>query len=415
MNKRILVVVENIDVNKSSGAKANVALIKNLVLCGYKVLVLHYTLKQIEIEGVECVAIKEIRSSRNFIASRFERLLRYKFKIDIHEYLEKIWGFSFTLFNDRNSIIEAIKKIDFAPDLVFTLSQGGSFRPHHALLKLSEFHNKWVAYIHDPYPRSTYPRPYDWVEPGHKRKWEFMKDISKKAAFPAFPSKLLRNWMGSYFREYLEKGIIIPHQIDNSLIDSKSPNVKGWDPLNFNILHAGNLLGARDPSKLLNAFYQYLQKHPESTSECCLYFVGGINKYRTLFEKFRSKTKKIKFIDEALPFYTVYKMQQQASVNVILEAKSEVSPFLPGKFPHCVAADKPIFSLSPYYSEVKRLLGKEYPYWTEIDNEKEIFSFIQKCHSDWKKGNNQLNRPDLKEYLSEFYLKEILDKLMLSL
>ena len=412
MNKRILVVVENIDVNKSSGAKANVALIKNLALCGYKVHVLHYTLKQIEIEGVECVAIKEIRSSRNFIASRFERLLRYKFKIDIHEYLEKIWGFSFTLFNDRNSIIKAIKKVDFAPDLVFTLSQGGSFRPHHALLKLPEFHNKWVAYIHDPYPMHLYPRPYVWVEPGYYKKWRFVKEMSLKAAFPAFPSQLLKEWMGSYFKGYKERGIVIPHQLNIDVKEETSSNIEEWNVVNFNVLHAGSLLHARDPRALLSAFKDFIDKiGKREAANCYLYFIGIANNHKGILENYANQLSQIKFIDKSVDFNIVYAMQQQAAVNVILEAKSEISPFLPGKFPHCVAADKPIFSLSPYYSEVRRLLGEDYPYCCEADDKANILEFLEISYSNWKSGKGTLNRPDLEVYLSKDYLKKVISHL----
>ena len=44
--KKILVIVDSIDVNDSSGSKANVALIQNLAACGFDVLVLHYTQKK---------------------------------------------------------------------------------------------------------------------------------------------------------------------------------------------------------------------------------------------------------------------------------------------------------------------------------------------------------------------------------
>lgn len=412
MNKRILVVVENIDVNKSSGAKANVALIKNLALCGYKVHVLHYTLKQIEIEGVECVSIKEIRSSSNFIASRLERLLRNKFKIDIHGPLEKIWGFSFTLFNDRNSIIKAIKKVDFAPDLVFTLSQGGSFRPHHALLKLPEFHNKWVAYIHDPYPMHLYPRPYVWVEPGYYKKWRFVKEMSLKAAFPAFPSQLLKEWMGSYFKGYKERGIVIPHQLNIDVKEETSSNIEEWNVVNFNVLHAGSLLHARDPRALLSAFKDFIDKiGKREAANCYLYFIGIANNHKGILENYANQLSQIKFIDKSVDFNIVYAMQQQAAVNVILEAKSEISPFLPGKFPHCVAADKPIFSLSPYYSEVRRLLGEDYPYCCEADDKANILEFLEISYSNWKSGKGTLNRPDLEVYLSKDYLKKVISHL----
>jgi DNA gyrase inhibitor GyrI len=112
-------------------------------------------------------------------------------------------------------------------------------------------------------------------------------------------------------------------------------------------------------------------------------------------------------------FDAVYLMQQTTCVNVILESKSEISPFLPGKFPHCVAANKPILLLAPYYSETRRLLGEEYPYVSEVDNVVEIAALLEKLYRQWKQDNTklQLNRPDLEGYLSKEYLKEIISSI----
>lgn len=56
---KILVVVESIDVNDSSGSKANVALIQNLALCGFDLQVYHYTRKEIQIDSIPCFSIPE--------------------------------------------------------------------------------------------------------------------------------------------------------------------------------------------------------------------------------------------------------------------------------------------------------------------------------------------------------------------
>src|SRR5690606_4367883 len=171
---KLLVVVDSIDVNDSSGSKGRVALIKNLKKAGYEIKVYHYTRKDIQLPGIPCHSIKENRRSLLFILSRSERYLRYWFNIKMNNTIEKILGFPFTLFNDRNSIASDLKSvIEFEPDLVLTLSKGGSYRPHHALLKIPAWHHKWIAYIHDPYPRQSFPRPYDYVEAGHQQKRNF--------------------------------------------------------------------------------------------------------------------------------------------------------------------------------------------------------------------------------------------------
>jgi hypothetical protein len=102
-------------------------------------------------------------------------------------------------------------------------------------------------------------------------------------------------------------------------------------------------------------------------------------------------------------------LQEQVSVNIILESKSEISPFLPGKFPHCVSANRPILLLSPYYSETKRLLGANYPYWAEADDELKLHEHIVTLYQKWKtKTLNNLEREDLEQYLGNDYLKNTL-------
>ena len=78
--KKILVVVESIDVDDSSGSKTNVALINNLKQAGYEMLVYHYNLREILLTGIPCIAIKEkkenysvlIQSARAVSKKQFE-------------------------------------------------------------------------------------------------------------------------------------------------------------------------------------------------------------------------------------------------------------------------------------------------------------------------------------------------------
>ena len=107
-----------------------------------------------------------------------------------------------------------------------------------------------------------------------------------------------------------------------------------------------------------------------------------------------------------MPFDQVQHLQKKATINVIIEAKSEISPFLPGKFAHCVAANKPILLIGPHYSESKRLLGDDYALTFDFDEVSAMETAISRLYKDWKAGNPlSLQRPDLLEYLSIDYLK----------
>lgn len=404
---KILVVAESLDVEDSSGTKGRVALIQNLQKAGFDLKVLHYTPKDINLEGIACKRIPENRRSIIFFLSRLQMRLRKKVKWNINKPLESFFGFSLNLLNDRNSIIRALIKLDnYEPDLVLTLSKGGSFRPHHALLKIPYWHHKWVAYIHDPYPMHLYPRPYAWVEPGYEAKYNFIKKMTEAAAFLAFPSKLLKEWMGSYFPQCLPKGIIIPHQITEiGMMKVKFPDY--FDSTHFNVLHAGNLLWGRDPKGLVEGFKLFLKRNPEAKFRSRLLILGRGSPYSTYLKEISKKFDELYISEKYVPYEEVLNMQNSTSVNVILEAKSEISPFLPGKFPHCVRADKPILLLGPFCSESRNLLGPDYPYWADIDEIDKISEIIEKLFELWKDNKDlKLNRSDLHFYLSEKYLQE---------
>ncbi|HQW68047.1 MAG TPA: UDP-glycosyltransferase [Flavobacterium sp.] len=405
---KILIISESINVEDSSASKGRVALINNLNKAGFDLKVLHYSHKEIQLKNIDCELIKENRFSLLFFLSRTVRILQRITKIYFNSKLEKFFGFSFTHTNDTNSIAKAINKNqNFNPDLIFTLSKGGSFRPHRAMLKLPELQSKWMAYIHDPYPFHVYPRPYNFVEESYKSKEKFMLSITQKAKILSFPSLLLKEWMQSYFPDVTDKSVIIPHQI--KVDDELQPLPDFFQKEQFSLLHAGNLLKQRNPAFLIEAFLNFLEKNPSSKTEAKLYFIGNYNEHAALLERYKNHPNVV--INGYVEYKIIQTIEKEAAVNIILEAISEISPFLPGKFPNCIKSNKPMLLVGPYYSEVRRLLGKEYPYWSEANDSKTIEENITKLYQLWKNNPNEfkLNRNDLGNYCDEVSLKKVFD------
>lgn len=404
--KRILVVSESIDIEDSSGSKCNVALINKLKEVGYELKVLHYTRKEIQLPGVECINIRERKLNINYILSRLQRVLQRMLKVNFSVFLENNFGMSFTYFNDSRSITKAIEKYYANEDLVITLSKGASFRPHHAMLSLPNLYDKWLAYIHDPYPFHYYPRPYNWVEKGYKYKESFFRAVSEKAKYSGFPSLLLKEWMGSYFPDFIKTGLVLPHQNLTVANNEKDELPSYFSENNFTILHAGNLMKQRSPVGLIEGFMLFIENVPEAKKYSSLLLLGNADYHSKTIKKYQSKLPQLYCSYGNVTYSLVNIIQNKASVNVILESKSEISPFLPGKFPMCVFANKPILLLSPYYSESKRLLGENYRYVCEVDEVELIASKLQDLYYLWRsdKGKLKLGRPDLEEYLSTGYL-----------
>jgi hypothetical protein len=412
--KNILVVVDSINQEDSSGSKCNVALIINLVKAGYSVKVYHHSRKTILIEGAECVKINVDKLNWVYVFGGFLRFLTKKFNIVTTPFIERKIGFSPAFLSDVHDFTKALKKDAFNPDLVITLSKAASFRPHKALLNIKKWHSKWLAYVHDPFPFHFYPKPYDFLVPSYKYKEQLLFDFANKAAYSGFPSLLLKEWMGKFAPNFLKTGVVIPHQLVE--IENKKVQLPDFfDPNKFSLLHAGSLFGERNPVGLIEGFFKFLEANPEAKNTTQLILIGGISEnHSDVFEKHKNKEGNLISINKSLPFNIVYQLQYSVSINIILEAKSDISPFLPGKFPHCVAANKKMLVLGPENSETRRLLGSDYDYWSEIDNVTLISKLIEKLYFEWKANPNEmlLNKPELLDYLGVNHLKKIIDKII---
>lgn len=412
-SQKILIVVESLDVESSSAAKGRISLINNLHEAGFDLKVYHYTRRPMTLDGTKTVQIKEQKWNLYYCSSKVQVLFKRYLNININHFFESRLGFPLSFFNDGKSIAASLEKErDFDPDFVLTLSYASSFRAHKALLAIPKWHGRWISYVHDPFPMHSYPRPYDWVEPGHQQKRKFFLQVSAKAKYMAYPSQLLADWMESYYPPAKGKAVIIPHQIDSRLVDSKG-YPEFFDPLKFNILHAGSLMSARKPNALVKAFTQFLEHHPEAKKDARLIFVGKRSIYHKFFEETQQEHPEFISSPDYVAFAKVFAMQQTAAVNVILEAKGPISPFLPGKFAHCIKGGSPILLLGPYYSEVRRLLGEDYPYWSEIDDVAKILEHLKKLYSSWKTNTKTelRNRAKLVDYLSSPHLAEVIKAL----
>lgn len=411
--KKILVVAESIDVEDSSGSKANVALILNLRDASYSVLVYHYTRKEIILPGIKCIAIKERKFNFLFLLSRLQRKLQHWFHINLAKKLEPEFGFSFTFLNDSKSIQQALQKLDFNPDLVLTLSKGASFRPHHALLSVPQFHFRWIAYIHDPYPFHYYPEPYDWSEPGYEQKIEFFRQVANKCHRAAFPSLLLKEWMQDRYPAFKEKSLVLPHQMRSA--SNPSGKIPGFFKSQlFNILHAGNLMKQRPPLFLVKAFQRFLEANPEARDLSRLLLVGSVSYHLEEMEQYAKQIKQLYVTKKNIAYDQVLQMQTLASVNIILESIAPESPFLPGKFPHCIAAERPILLLGPEKSESRRLLGEDYPYWSRLEDVERIAMLLGKLFRLWRLPQEEETQypGSLKTYLSKEHLRKELDQII---
>lgn len=414
MPKNILIITESIDVNDSSGSKANVALIQNLYKAGFQIKVLHYTRKELQLKDISCVAIQEQKWTALYILSKIQLLIQRITKLKVNKPIENLLGFSFAFLNDSISIQRALKKEVITEfDWVLTLSKGASFRPHHAFLNCPVWHSKWLAYVHDPYPFHRYPKPYDWFMPGYKQKERFFNKVTQYAGFLIFPSVLLQKWMEQWFSAIKEKGVIIPHQISETFEPKDAKLPAYFNQNGFTLLHAGNLMKQRPPQPLVEGFRQFLENNPKAKENAQLLLIGPANFHQEYLNKIKSEISQVYVSDGYVEYDEVQALQNNTSVNVIIEADAEISPFLPGKFPHCLKSAKPILLLAPNNSESSKLLGENYPFRIENNNPQLIALKIQHLYDLWlnAKSNLRWDFSRLYDYFSIDYLKKQIENL----
>ena len=359
LNKKILILIESINPDDSSGVKGRLALINNLMKIGHHIKVIHLDESYTNDESFETKVVRRFPTSTYFWLSKLNTFAK-KFGIKLNKWVEPQFGFSFSHYEDVARFKEALTRENTEHyDIVFTLSKAASFRPHKAVLESQKWHNKWYAYIHDPYPFHCYPRPYDWIAPGDRQKMRFMQNVFDRAVHIVFPSHLLSEWMYSYYPADKQKNKIIPHQIDNQLLPSSESLPKDFDISKINILHAGSLLQHRNPIALLRAFTNCL-KEQNIPQNIVLWFVGGgLSHFKNEFDIVnKDYSENVKTLNR-IEFKVAYTMQSFADINIILESKSYISPFLPGKLPHLIKANRPIIHIGPKLSETYRLMNKE--------------------------------------------------------
>tara|TARA_R110002020_G_scaffold355815_2_gene568480 strand:- start:3977 stop:5239 length:1263 start_codon:yes stop_codon:yes gene_type:complete len=412
-SKKILVVTDSINPEDSSGSKANVAFIKSLVASDYLVTVIHYTQREIQIEGATCFLAEQRKSNLYYILGGIQRTIQRNRGVDWSVFLENSFGFSFTFFNDCRSLCDEIKGMDTNSfDLIITLSKGESFRPHYAVLRLPEWYQKWLAYIHDPYPFQHYPKPYTFIPKGAKQKDAFFKSVSSSCRVAGFPSFYLAEHMSQFYPQFEEKSLIIPHQYDVNVPKASLPSF--FHTGKFNLVHTGNLLGGRSPEGLLKGFQLFLNKNEEAKENAYLYLVGPSSNYEKLISSYERVPQLV--YHQSVSYAESIALQQAASVNLIIEASdTDFSPFLPAKMAHCVMLDKPILALSQKKSEVRRLLGEDYTWQSAADDSEQIARTLSELYLKWKNTKAEswrLNRADLQGYFSSEYLNQQIQNIL---
>lgn len=289
----------------------------------------------------------------------------------------------------------------FDPHVIVTRGRGASFRTHAAMLRISK-RPVWIANYHDPWPLAHYPEPYALVEPGTDRLLHHLHRVLSTADWITFPSLRLLEWFVERHPVIADKSSVLPHVMlsnhDELAIEGVAD--KGGIHDTWTLVHAGTLLGPRDPSPLIGAFIRLCEVDAEFRSHARLRFVGPV-----LTELPYIPTEhaiRIDIQNRRISYAESLAALKEASVVVVMEAIAEHSPFLPAKITDCLAAHKPVLLLTPRSSELARLFGPEYPYQARNGDQDAIEGCLLQLWRDWREHVKEPHVLDVvREYCSE--------------
>ncbi len=275
------------------------------------------------------------------------------------------------------------------PSAIVVRGEGVSFDAHIAMARLNPT-VPWIAHYHDPYPSSLYPEPYRAVLPMASRRQE--RDhaaILQHCDALSFPSRRMLEWvLQGPFAHHRQKAFVLPH------LASRLPGCDGALPAHpieagtFALVHTGALLGPRSPIPLLEAFERWVADDPGRRARARLVLAGPVHAAHSSDSRWAGLVRhpNVACLDRRLRYDESLALARQASVNVVIEADAETSPFLPAKFADYVHVDHPVLALSPRQSAVADALGPSSPLVVSPDDRAAIAGAIDLMWGAWRNG-----------------------------
>lgn len=409
---RILALVEDLRINKTSAGICNSRILNSLLQGGHTITCLYDYFEDdnfgwLKNENIEFEEINNREEKKHI--SLFKKLPKSN---ALPAYTT---GFSFDELRKIKSWKGSIEKVlinNSKYDFIFVLGAGNSNLNFFAI-KNVKTKTPYIVNYHDPYPIHQYPKLY--AKPSShvgRLKAKASNKVMNKAFKVSFPSQRLKEWMSNFHPILLDKSFVLPHVFSTlkNLPISNLDNALKLDREKFNILHMGSLLGPRNPTVFINVFNNFIEEDTERSNLFLLNIVGNVARVNKEFDK-KLNLKNVNVIKERVSYAQSLELLKQADVVLILEANSEDNPFMPGKLADCISVEKPILALSNKNSETARILGKEHILITDLNNEKEIYNKLSILWEYWKENRiDTLVDKELTNYVSVNNFNEIMNK-----
>jgi hypothetical protein len=200
----------------------------------------------------------------------------------------------------------------------------------------------------------------------------------------------------------------LPHQYDKSVFDlSDAANVLKKNK-KVTISYHGAIMFGRDIEIVLDAYEELLDANPfyKENTEFVLR-LKGIDLKR-LAARY-SKTPTIVILDTLNFSNSCNEQMYEADINIILENGPLYCNILVGKAPFLAAIRKPILSISPERSEMRRII-KDHQYIASYSNKQEVKQKLEKLIVD--RMNSSKGVYPFGDYFGDENFKVMLDEIL---
>lgn len=266
---------------------------------------------------------------------------------------------------------------------------------------------KAIVNFHDPYPLFWYPSSTNSLTNLELFKLKEMCEVVTQAKTCMSSAILLSEDM-EYLYGTRKKIYALPHQYNEKVFDLSDVSTVLKKTKKIMISYHGAIQFGRNADILLDAYQELIESNTEykENTEFVLRLNGQQN--QRLREKY-SKIENILILDTVNFSNSCYEQMHEADINIILENGPLYCNILVGKAPFLAAIRKPVLSISPIRSELRKIIKNE-KFIATCDNKEEIKQKLENLIINRLSSNETVD--SFGDYFGDMNFKEMLEKVL---
>jgi hypothetical protein len=267
---------------------------------------------------------------------------------------------------------------------------------------------KAIVNFHDPYPLFWYPGSLKPLTNLELFKLKEMDKVVTQAKSCMSSASLMSEDL-QYLYGSRKKFYNLPHQFDESVFDLSDVSSVLKKKKKILISYHGAIMFGRDVTVLIDAYQDLVEKNAtfRENTEFVLR-LKGIDVMQ-LAKKYEM-TSNLVILNISSFSNSCYEQMHEADINIIIENGPLYCNILVGKAPFLAATKKPILSISPERSEMRRIIIEE-QYIASCNDKDEIKQKLENLIINRMNSSEEVY--PFGDYFSDENFKKMLDKILL--